>query len=475
MAATRGIGRIARLTLFSGPQCSLCDTAKAELAKVRQQRPFELETINIQDPGQDRWKRKYVYWIPALHIEGKEVAKGSGFVGGFTVDPTGVEVGSKEYVHQWLYGTPLYDRVHDEDVLGEERAEEEDSLGVRVQRCFNCGEPGHVVGECTQPVDRRLVTLSRQYFEFFRKDPVLPRLRVHEVEEWRRQRLEWLDAFDPGQIRGSLLREALGLRDGDVGESVEWLANIANWGYPPGWVGPCDPRERVWQRITDTCPPDEDEADEELLYIFAEGEPEVYELSAWATADSPSETPSVSDEDDRAGASSSDPPSRWATYPATYFLSSKLPVCTGWILPAIGAEAPSPQVSVSKTYTADREALWQSIIASPAHGQAKASVSPWRTPGGFCEVGSSVHATPPPPPVSPPPPPPVSPPPPPPVSPPPPPPSSPPPPHPFAPPPLPQGDGLSSLSRSPPLISHRKEDGLDMEMDSDNDDMDLSD
>ena len=50
--------------------------AKAELAKVRQHRHFELETVNIQDPGQERWKRKYVYWIPALHVEGREVAKG---------------------------------------------------------------------------------------------------------------------------------------------------------------------------------------------------------------------------------------------------------------------------------------------------------------------------------------------------------------------------------------------------------------
>lgn len=55
-----------------------CDVqiAKAELAKVRQQRQFQLETINIQDKGQEKWKRKYVYWIPALHLEGKEVAKG---------------------------------------------------------------------------------------------------------------------------------------------------------------------------------------------------------------------------------------------------------------------------------------------------------------------------------------------------------------------------------------------------------------
>jgi zinc finger CCHC domain-containing protein 8 len=50
--------------------------AKAELTKVRQTRQFQLEAINIQDKGQEKWKRKYVYWIPALHIDGKEVAKG---------------------------------------------------------------------------------------------------------------------------------------------------------------------------------------------------------------------------------------------------------------------------------------------------------------------------------------------------------------------------------------------------------------
>ncbi|KAI0313121.1 hypothetical protein OF83DRAFT_1175968 [Amylostereum chailletii] len=68
--------RLAQLTLYSGPSCSLCDIAKAELAKVRLSRPFDLRVVNIQDPGQERWKRKYVYWIPALHLEGKEVAKG---------------------------------------------------------------------------------------------------------------------------------------------------------------------------------------------------------------------------------------------------------------------------------------------------------------------------------------------------------------------------------------------------------------
>ncbi|ETW86212.1 hypothetical protein HETIRDRAFT_308783 [Heterobasidion irregulare TC 32-1] len=76
MAANSAFRTLARLTLFSGPQCSLCDVAKAELSKVRQSRQFTLDIINIQDAGQERWKRKYVYWIPALHIDDKEVAKG---------------------------------------------------------------------------------------------------------------------------------------------------------------------------------------------------------------------------------------------------------------------------------------------------------------------------------------------------------------------------------------------------------------
>ncbi|KAM5530465.1 hypothetical protein V8D89_015878 [Ganoderma adspersum] len=420
--AARGIGRIARLTLFSGPQCSLCDTAKAELAKVRQQRPFELETVNIQDAGQERWKRKYVYWIPALHVEGKEVAKGRWdaqtvhkALDSWEASPWTRK--DKEYVQQWLYGTPLYDRVHEEDVLGEERVDEEDAPGVHVQRCFNCGEPGHVVSACTQPVDRRLVALSRQYFEFFRKDPGPPRLRVHEVEEWRRERLEWLDAFDPGQVRGPLLREALGLRDGDTGERVEWLPNIANWGYPPGWVGSCDPRERVWQRITDASPPEDDDADEEPLYIFADGDPEVCDVSRHAAMDSRSGTPSISDEDEKRSASYADPPSRWATYPDTYFLWSRLPV----------------------------------ITTSPSHHSRGASVPPWRTLQGFSEVRPSVH------PMSQPPQP-----------------MSIPPPPPSSPPPLPLVGGPSSLSCCPPSVLSHNEDEADME-ESDINDMDLSD
>lgn len=47
-----------------------------ELAKIRQTQHFNLEVINIQNREQTKWKRKYVYWVPVLHIGGKEVAKG---------------------------------------------------------------------------------------------------------------------------------------------------------------------------------------------------------------------------------------------------------------------------------------------------------------------------------------------------------------------------------------------------------------
>lgn len=68
--------RIPALTLYSGANCSLCDVAKAELAKLRQERQFQLSVVDIRAPGNERWNARYRYWIPALHIEGKEACKG---------------------------------------------------------------------------------------------------------------------------------------------------------------------------------------------------------------------------------------------------------------------------------------------------------------------------------------------------------------------------------------------------------------
>ena len=40
------------------------------------QHDFEWEVVNIQEKGLEHWKKKYVYWIPALHLNGQEIAKG---------------------------------------------------------------------------------------------------------------------------------------------------------------------------------------------------------------------------------------------------------------------------------------------------------------------------------------------------------------------------------------------------------------
>ncbi|KAI0672695.1 hypothetical protein C8Q78DRAFT_1152141 [Trametes maxima] len=361
MAARTGIGRIARLTLFSGPNCSLCDIAKAELAKVKQHRPFELETVNIQDPGQERWKRKYVYWIPALHLEGKEVAKGRWDAQTAPLYPS----------------VPLYERHHGE-VLGEEAEGEEDHTGVR--RCFNCGSPGHMVSGCEEPFNGALVALSRQMFDFYHGGLRGPLQRIHEAVAQRHQRLLWLDEFEPGQIKGTLLREALGLREGDLGRDALWLRRISVWAYPPGWVGEHDPREDVRGIITEGPRASGESCD---FTIFGEGTEEYLVIPGDTSAYM--ETQSTESE---TLSSSSVSLRRWATYPDTYFQWQKLPVYKGHCLPVLND--PSP-VAFSSTFSDDRQALWESILAgNPAPHAPPAAISrssdgipPWRLPNVF--------------------------------------------------------------------------------------------
>ncbi|KAF8275152.1 hypothetical protein EI94DRAFT_34216 [Lactarius quietus] len=63
-------------TLFGAKLLTLRRTHYIMEFSCLQTYQFELDVVNIQDPGQENWRRKYVYWIPALHIDGKEVAKG---------------------------------------------------------------------------------------------------------------------------------------------------------------------------------------------------------------------------------------------------------------------------------------------------------------------------------------------------------------------------------------------------------------
>ncbi|KAK7694085.1 hypothetical protein QCA50_003661 [Cerrena zonata] len=215
------------------------------------------------------------------------------------------------------------------------------------RRCFNCGSQSHTLNDCPERRNHELIDLSKQIFEFY-KPEASSRSRIHEVEEWRKIRTEWLETFEPGQIKGELLREALRLHDDDPGENVEWLRNIAVWGYPRGWTGSEDPRVRVWRRIMN-----EEEFDEELntpteFTIYGDGE----QTSVILPPDAPKTRFPVSESDEESDTSSvtlSDgssvvevdhpdhppPDYRWVKYPNSYFLYTMLPIYNGMSLPSV--------------------------------------------------------------------------------------------------------------------------------------------
>jgi len=57
------------LTLYSRPDCSLCDEMEAVLLKVRRDIPFQLEKIDIStDP---ELNRRFSLEIPVLYINGQ--------------------------------------------------------------------------------------------------------------------------------------------------------------------------------------------------------------------------------------------------------------------------------------------------------------------------------------------------------------------------------------------------------------------
>ncbi|KAG2350086.1 hypothetical protein BDR05DRAFT_995026 [Suillus weaverae] len=397
--------QVARLILFTGPNCSLCDVAKLELAKVRQSYQFDLETVNIQDKGQERWKKKYVYWIPALHLDGREIAKGrwdaSTVLESMRQRNAALEAQEEAELSPQLY---FYDR-HVSGILGENRSPSPTLLDARF--CFNCGSPDHIVGSCPEQHNRPLIALSRQLFNFLRSDGETRELgRFHVVEAWKKQRLEWLELFQPGKVVGPTLREALGLQHGDSGHQCAWLYNMSCWGYPAGWISDTDPRDAVRQRIlgdfrTPVHGHSLEDADDSFLIVSDEEDHEVIDLSL-ATSFYPQsgggETPVV---DDTLSANSDlEPPlsilRRWAIYPNDYFSSDHLTVYNGMTFMPLNVATSRP----SNTFTAERRALWEQIISGT---QSKALVPPWRLPGAFSSLQSYIEYQPPPPPSTPPP------------------------------------------------------------------------
>jgi hypothetical protein len=60
-----------RVTLYGKPGCHLCDEARAVVAEVRHERPFDLIEVDITfDAGVNR---RYAERIPVLEVNGEEV------------------------------------------------------------------------------------------------------------------------------------------------------------------------------------------------------------------------------------------------------------------------------------------------------------------------------------------------------------------------------------------------------------------
>lgn len=57
----------ARLTLFTRAQCSLCDTAKLVLQKIRDKgREFEYREVDVMAKGMREWREKYQFDVPVV-------------------------------------------------------------------------------------------------------------------------------------------------------------------------------------------------------------------------------------------------------------------------------------------------------------------------------------------------------------------------------------------------------------------------
>ncbi|PUU84208.1 hypothetical protein B9Z19DRAFT_274962 [Tuber borchii] len=71
------------ITLYSRATCSLCDTARTELARAWEKRPFEYAEVDVMKDN-DKW-RVYEFDVPVIHIartigekgieEGKNIRK----------------------------------------------------------------------------------------------------------------------------------------------------------------------------------------------------------------------------------------------------------------------------------------------------------------------------------------------------------------------------------------------------------------
>jgi glutaredoxin len=57
-----------RVTLYHARDCSLCERARAQLLRAREQVAFELEEVDIT--GVEELESRYREWLPVVEIDG---------------------------------------------------------------------------------------------------------------------------------------------------------------------------------------------------------------------------------------------------------------------------------------------------------------------------------------------------------------------------------------------------------------------
>ena len=60
------------LTLYVGRDCHLCEIARSELGRLREELGFEVEEIDIT--GVPELERRYREWLPVVELDGERLS-----------------------------------------------------------------------------------------------------------------------------------------------------------------------------------------------------------------------------------------------------------------------------------------------------------------------------------------------------------------------------------------------------------------
>lgn len=112
--------------------------------------------------------------------------------------------------------------------------------------CFNCGNEGHALKDCTQPRDGKRISKARQSLS-------------KKAERYHLNADQKYDAYKPGVISDEL-RAALGIRSRELPIHIY---KMRQYGYPPGWLEEAKVTESGLSMFTHHKSDAEEEGEEE--------------------------------------------------------------------------------------------------------------------------------------------------------------------------------------------------------------------